>query len=868
MAPRRSPFPTLFLVLSLLAAAVAAPAVSAAPAADQGFRALTGAAAQAFRLPADTRRVSAVRLTALGLTLERYQQYATRHEAAVDGAQLTVVSRGGEKLMVVGHHYPDLTARNRPLLHASQAIAHALADRRLERRGGDDDHSPLAAGGKDEVQRRTALLLDPVSRRLFYRVETTALSMRQFHAVDAQTGAVIEAWDALAHDHGRGVKLDRKGLTGGPGTADNLTRKVNGIWRMRSVDNRLITYDMANRWSSSLRVARDDNNHWTLAGQRAAVDAQYYARATDDFLRSRFGFNVLSAACGYGQIRSVVRFGKGYANAFWNGSQLVYGNGDGSTFRALSGAHDVVAHELTHAVTECTSDLVYWKQPGALNEAFSDIVATAAEFDLAEPLSSNCRRAAGQGACPDWWIGEDVWRGGGRLGLRSLADPAAGGQPGHYSQRYTGTADNGGVHINSAIPGHAFYLMATGGRNARCAGMNDPQPDCDVLVPGMGLADARAIAFLAYTTLSSNAQFCDARAATVAAAKALHPGSMVHAASVSLAWAAVGLNEGDCSPAQADFSLDLAARSLYLAPGGSGAFDIQLSRGHEAGTIKFSLKGLPDSWYQLDPPSSTGASGGGTSVQLTLPEDAPGGEHVFRLQASSSSRTATIYGLLVTDAGGPRVSLSAPRLALGVQLGMDGAALPVALTWRADDELSGVADARLEWSLDGADWLDITPPGGPGVALLRLEAGLHSFRVVASDSVGNSAISEASVPISVTGWQEGSATYSIGWSAPAQIEAWGTQRSTKERKRRATFAFNGEGVAWVAHKGPKQGRAKVFVDGVLVGKVDLYAKVSAARTVVFTAGGLAPGGHTLRIVSLGTFGRPRVGVDGFLVLSR
>jgi hypothetical protein len=91
-------------------------------------------------------------------------------------------------------------------------------------------------------------------------------------------------------------------------------------------------------------------------------------------------------------------------------------------------------------VTECTSGLVYWNEPGALNEAFSDIIAVAAEFELNEPLASNCRRAPGQAGCPDWWIGEDVWRGGGPLGIRSLADPAAGGQPSHYSARYKGSA--------------------------------------------------------------------------------------------------------------------------------------------------------------------------------------------------------------------------------------------------------------------------------------------------------------------------------------------------------------------------------------------------------------------------------------------
>ncbi len=115
----------------------------------------------------------------------------------------------------------------------------------------------------------------------------------------------------------------------------------------------------------------------------------------------------------------------------------------------LAGGLDIVAHELSHGVTDYSSKLIYQGEPGALNEAFSDIMATAVEF------YSQPERA-------DYLAAEDVFTPG---GIRSLQNPQAFGDPDHYSIRYTGSGDNGGVHINSGIANHAFYLAIEGGRH-------------------------------------------------------------------------------------------------------------------------------------------------------------------------------------------------------------------------------------------------------------------------------------------------------------------------------------------------------------------------------------------------------------------
>ncbi len=874
LAPRHRPhaYSALLLAVTLLGSTgIAIPARANAAGSETGFRTLSGRAARALRLPTDVQLVNSIRLSALNLTVERYQQYATSFEAAVDGGQLTVVSRAGEPVLVVGAHYPTTTAHNEVQIDDAEASSLAALDDTLE---GDPTHAGEAAAlatlAREPITRQARLLLDPESGRLFYRVESNALGVRQFHSVDAETGAVFDAVDALAHDHGRGVKGDRKSIVGKPGTADDLTVKRSEWLRMRSVDGRLITHDLGGRWGGSLSVARDGDNHWTGRGQRTAVDAQFYARTTDDFLRRRFGFDLLAPACGYGRINSVVRFGQRYANAFWNGRYLVYGDGDGLSFRALSGAQDVVAHELTHAVTQCTSDLVYSDEPGALNEAFSDIMATAAEFELAEPTVSNCRRGSDQAACPDWWIAEDVWLGASPQGIRSLADPAAGDQPAHYSSRYTGSADNGGVHINSGIPAHAFYLLAEGGRNARCSGPADPLADCDVTVPALGLAAASRIAFLAYATLPTTATFCHARQATIAAAETLHPGSLRHAAAAAMSWSAVGLDGSTCAPSATDFRVDLDRRSQYLAVGGAGELTIQLWRGTERGAVSLSVEGLPQAWYSLSSWSSTGAAGGEqATMRVTVPTGAPAGIYPVAVRATTASRSVRLWSVLSVDDTPPLVAMPQPTLTVGSVVPSSGGTLPLTVSWSAADAQSGIAEVRLQRSVDNGAWADVTTGLQQGRAIVHVAGGAHRFRIAAMNGVGMTATSAASPATTVTGLQEGAASYSAGWSAAPTAPAWGSGRYTNERDRTSVLRFSGGAVAWVAQQGPARGKARIYVDGVLAGRVDLYAASSAGRTVVFAAGGLDPRlSHSLRIVTLGTSGRPRVDVDGFLLLSR
>lgn len=156
-----------------------------------------------------------------------------------------------------------------------------------------------------------------------------------------------------------------------------------------------------------------------------------------------------------------VHYGTKYNNAFWDGDEMTFGDGDGVIFAGFARSLDVVAHELAHGVTQYAAGLVYKNESGALNEHFSDVFGTAITQWAGQERPDSA----------DWLIGDEIM-GPDLYGeaLRSMRHPGTAydnpilgkdPQPAHYKDRYTGTADNGGVHINSGIPNRAFYLVAT-----------------------------------------------------------------------------------------------------------------------------------------------------------------------------------------------------------------------------------------------------------------------------------------------------------------------------------------------------------------------------------------------------------------------
>ncbi|WP_335869430.1 M4 family metallopeptidase [Bacillus sp. 2205SS5-2] len=345
--------------------------------------------------------------------------------------------------------------------------------------------------------------------------------------IDASTGKVLNKINEIADGKGNGGKPGGGSTSGtnavGTGLGVLGDQKSLNTYLSSSTyylqDNTrgggVFTYDAKNRNRLPGSLWGDADNLLNASYDGAAVDAHHYAGVTYDYYLDVFNRNSYD---GLGApLKSTVHYSRSYNNAFWNGQQMVYGDGDGTTFVELSGSLDVVAHELTHAVTDTTADLVYQNESGAINEAMSDIFGTLVEFHA----NNN----------PDWELGEDIYTPGvANDALRSLSNPSKYNDPDHYSVRYTGTGDNGGVHINSGIVNKAAYLLSEGGKHY------------GVTVNGIGRDKIGDTFYRALTQyLTPNSTFSQLRSATIQSATDLYGASSAEVNSVNQAFDAVGI---------------------------------------------------------------------------------------------------------------------------------------------------------------------------------------------------------------------------------------------------------------------------------------------------------------------------------------
>jgi len=258
-----------------------------------------------------------------------------------------------------------------------------------------------------------------------------------------------------------------------------------------------------------------------LAADPAVNEAFDGSSATATFYLDVLGRNSLDNA-GM-ELISSVHYGVGFDNAFWDGSQMVYGDGSGRIFQlgALTRAVDVIGHELTHGVTEFTAGLVYSKQSGALNESFSDVFGSLVkQYSLKQTAAD-----------ASWLIGEGTLVTKLGLALRSMKSPGtafAGDHQPADMQHYVDLPDdnnpandNGGVHINSGIPNRAFYLAA-------------------MALGGSAWEKAGKIWYNALTTkLGAHTQFAEAAQFTIDSAGELF--GTAEQAAVRSAWTEVGV---------------------------------------------------------------------------------------------------------------------------------------------------------------------------------------------------------------------------------------------------------------------------------------------------------------------------------------
>ena len=280
----------------------------------------------------------------------------------------------------------------------------------------------------------------------------------------------------------------------------------------------IITLDMKNTYGNNQKIyyVTSSSNSWTNA---TAVSAHYNAETAYEYYLNAHQRNSIDG--NKGNIISIINVpddetGGGLDNAYWNGRYMFYGNGNVAC-TPLAGGLDVGGHEMTHGVIENTANLEYQDESGAINESMADIFGTMIEND-------------------DWLIGEDIVRtqyfpSG---AMRSFSDPHNGGtslddkgyQPANVSEQYSGTKDNGGVHINSGICNHAFYLFAQ----------------------AIGKEEAAAVYYKTLDDyLTKSSQFIDLRLAVIKATTDIYGAGSEQVTQAGLAFDAVGISNGQGS---------------------------------------------------------------------------------------------------------------------------------------------------------------------------------------------------------------------------------------------------------------------------------------------------------------------------------
>ena len=301
-------------------------------------------------------------------------------------------------------------------------------------------------------------------------------------------------------------------------------------------DGGIETYDFQNNSASTPGGYTDisnTNNNYNQSQFRIGVTAHYNAGECYEYFRQTHNRNSINGQGG--DILSFVNVadedGNGMDNAFWNGEYMFYGSGN-TAFQPLAGALDVAGHEMSHGVIQNTANLIYEGESGAINEHIADVFGVMIDRD-------------------DWQLGEDITNSSAfPTGfLRDMQNPNNGGnnlgdagwQPDHMDDAYTGSQDNGGVHINSGILNRAFFLMAS----------------------QIGKEKAETIYFKALEDyLTRFSKFIDLRISVLEAAQTINGVTANDIADIESAFSQVGIGEGPATQAQEDLELNDGAESV------------------------------------------------------------------------------------------------------------------------------------------------------------------------------------------------------------------------------------------------------------------------------------------------------------------
>ncbi len=422
--------------------------------------------------------------------------------------------------------------------------------------------------------------------RLVYRVQMrredgSADTAMPVYFIDAHTGSKVWSYDNLQSSGsvtgtGNSLYIGTRSIT----TYHKSVSPYIGYY-MEDITRKVGTYNNNNTDNTTYQLI-DADNVWNGSYQAIAVDAHYGAEKFIDYLKIKHGRSGLNGSGGPGWYTSTdgsttlislkVHVGVNLNKGYWNGQYVSFGDGDGTVYGPTA-TLDFVGHEMQHGVTQFTANLINSGESGALSESWSDVFGAMLE-----------RYTKGESA-DTWKIFEQCWtpqiagdaerhmdtpHSASNKGLTADDDPD------HYDERYLGTQDNGGIHVNSGIPNKVFYLVAKGGTHHRGGSMT-----------GIGADAAEKIWYKALVSyMTSNTNFSGARTATLNAAAALYGLGSTQYNAVGQAWTLCGVL-GDNSSVPS-----LSVNNIAVTEGNTGetaaTFTVKLTPAStQAVTVKY-----------------------------------------------------------------------------------------------------------------------------------------------------------------------------------------------------------------------------------------------------------------------------------------
>jgi Zn-dependent metalloprotease len=501
-----------------------------------GLLAGTGASAALAAPAPDPLSPSAHRAAVKASPADAFAVLATAKDA--DGTTHVRYGRTHQGLRVLGGDFILHGAKNGALRSASVGLAAPLTLSTTPRRSAASAAAAAKARfpGKVSLLTKPELVVDATSGTGTLAYETVVEGFgtdgqtpSRLHVVtDATSGKVLSSWDTVETAAGSG-----RSLYSGTVTITTTQASTSSYSLKDATHGNGTTCDMNNRTSGTCTLFTDADNVWgtgsTSSRQSAAVDVHYGAAKTYDYYNSTFGRRgIFNNGTG---VPSRVHYGNAYVNAFWDGSQMTYGDGSGNSHPLVS--LDVAAHEMSHGVTERTANLTYSGESGGLNEATSDIFATMVEFSAGNSTDAG-----------DYQIGEKIDINGDGTPLRYMYNPSLDGRG---SQNCWSTSTkNVDVHYSSGVGNHFFFDLAEG--TGATAYGTSPVCNSAPAVTGVGRAKAAAIWYRALTTyFTSSTTYAKARTYTLSAATDLYGRCSTEYKAVQKAWTAVNVAGTDAA---------------------------------------------------------------------------------------------------------------------------------------------------------------------------------------------------------------------------------------------------------------------------------------------------------------------------------